>query len=129
VVILVTFAIAPAISAPRPAAIPVRSLSAAGSDYYQRHPEWAVSAQSAVVPVTSAAEASDYFTRHPELHTPAQTSDLSDYFLRHSELTSANRDVPARLPSSSVGTRQPAPSYLRRCGSLLVKIDIHACLM
>lgn len=91
----------------------VTSLSVAGSDYYQRHlelraravglnsdfalrhPEWAVSAQSAVVPVTGAAEASDYFQRHPELSMPAASMlDTADYFTRHPDLrTPAESDL------------------------------------
>ena len=52
-------------------------------DFALRHPEWTISVQSAVVPVTGSLEASDYFQRHPELRLPADSIDLSDYFQRH----------------------------------------------
>jgi hypothetical protein len=103
-IILLTFAVVPAISAPGPVAIPAASLSAARSDYYERHPElrvpgaagvdlagdfylrhpeWTSNVQITGIPVTGASEASDYFQRHPELRAPIETVDLSDYFLRH----------------------------------------------
>lgn len=103
-VVLLTFAVVPAISAPEPALVPVTGISEAGSDYYQRHPElrilagigvdvtgdfflrhpqWMGSIQNAAIPVTAPSEALDYFQRHPELSAPAESTDLSDYFLRH----------------------------------------------
>jgi hypothetical protein len=109
VVVFLTFAVIPAISAPEPAAVPMTDLSAAGSDYYERHPElrvsgaavvdlggdfylrhpeWINTVQNTGIPVTVALEASDYFQRHPELGAPVQSIDLSDYFLRHAELRS-----------------------------------------
>ena len=104
VVGLITFAVIPTISAPKPADIPATNISAVRSDYYERHPElrvpgaavtdlagefylrhpeWISSFQNAGIPVTGALEASDYFQRHPELRTPIEKDDLSDYFLRH----------------------------------------------
>ena len=103
-VVLMIFVSVPAISAPKPAAVPATSLLSAVSDYYERHPELRMSGnavvdlggdfylrhperistvQNAGIPVTGASEASDYFLRHPELRAPIETDDLSDYFLRH----------------------------------------------
>ena len=104
-VVLLTFAVVPAISAPEPALVPVTAgISEAGSDYYQRHPElsvaagigidvagdiflrhpeWTSSVQNAAIPVVGQAEASDYLQRHPELSAPAESDNFSDYFLRH----------------------------------------------
>ena len=88
VVVLLTFAIAPALSAPRPATPPPTDIWAAGSDYYERHPElkvpgvdlagdfylrhpnWSSIVQIAGILLTGALEASDYFERHPELGYP-----------------------------------------------------------
>jgi len=57
------------------------------NDFYQRHPEWTSSLQSAIVPVTGDLELSDYHQRHPELSAAAGiTVDMSDYFLRHPAL-------------------------------------------
>ena len=105
VVILSTFAVVPAISAPNSADVVVAGASESRSDYYERHlelrapaaglngdfalrhPEWTISVRSAAVPVTGAFEASDYFQRHPELSVSAGlTVDMSDYFTRHPEL-------------------------------------------
>ena len=107
VVVLLTFAVIPDISAPKPAAVPMTGLSAAGSDYderhpelkvseaavvdlgddfYLRHPEWLNTVQNTGISVTGVLEGSDYFQRHPELGAPVQSIDLSDYFLRHAEL-------------------------------------------
>ena len=107
--VLLTFAIAPAISAPKPVTVPVNGLAEqAGSDYYQRHPElnlpgaavvdlqgdfilrhpeWTGSVASVAIPVTGSSAALDYFQRHPELSLPAViTTDTADYFIRHPEL-------------------------------------------
>jgi hypothetical protein len=106
-VVLLTFAVVPVISAPKPAPMPVIGVSAVGSDYYERHlelrvpglidmsgdffrrhPEWAANVQSAAIPVTGLSEASDYFQRHSELIAPAGIAvDATDYFLRHPELS------------------------------------------
>ena len=59
-VILLTFAVVPAISTPEPVLVPVTGMSEAGSDYYERHPE--LSAAAAIVgDVTD-----DLYQRHPE---------------------------------------------------------------
>jgi hypothetical protein len=59
----------------------------AGSDFYQRHPEWTWVTRDA---------ASDYFQRHPELRMPGIGIDLTDYINRHPELsTSANEPLAA----------------------------------
>jgi hypothetical protein len=73
VVILLTFAIAPAISDPKPVLVPVGGISEPASDYYQRHPEWASNVQNVAIPVTANSEASDYFQRHPELSAPIES--------------------------------------------------------
>jgi hypothetical protein len=108
IVVLLTFAIAPAISAPNPVLVPVTGSSETMSDYFQRHPElnqlavvsadragdfslrhpeWTLSVQNAAIPMGGTFEASDYFQRHPELSLPAASSaDLSDYSARHPEL-------------------------------------------
>ena len=109
IVALLTFTIAPAISAPKPVTVPVSGLAEqARSDYYQRHPElnlpgaagvdlqgdfflrhpeWASSVASVAIPVTGSSVALDYFQRHPELSMPAVfTADTADYFIRHPEL-------------------------------------------
>src|SRR5215207_6654672 len=58
----------------------------AANDFYQRHPEWRINAQNAVVPVTGISELSDYYQRHPELGRSAGiTVDITDYFIRHPE--------------------------------------------
>jgi len=109
-IVLLTFAIAPAITTSGPVVIPVTSNSETASDYFQRHPElkvpaavagdrtsdfslrhpeWILSVSNTVVPVTGIFEASDYFQRHPELSLPvpsASAADLSDYFVRYPEL-------------------------------------------
>jgi hypothetical protein len=59
-VVLLTFAVAPAISAPEPVIVPVTDLSETSSDYYQRHPELRASA-AIVGDVTD-----DLYQRHPE---------------------------------------------------------------
>jgi hypothetical protein len=84
---LLTFAIVPAISTPQPASAPVARLSAAGSDYYLRHPELRISAALA------SYIASDFYLRHPEWASNVQNVaipvtgdfDVSDYFQRHRE--------------------------------------------
>jgi len=104
-VVLLTFAIVPALSTPKPILVPVTGSSEAESDYYQRHPElsgsavdttadfylrhaeWVSNVQSVVVPVTGSTEASDYFLRHSELSAPAAIIiDMTDYLVRHPEL-------------------------------------------
>ena len=88
IIVLLTFVIAPAISASRPASAPAMIVSESGSDYYQRHPELRVSA----APVSSLR--SDFFQRHPDWISSVQiaavpvtgVSGASDYFQRHSEL-------------------------------------------
>jgi hypothetical protein len=62
----------------------------AGSDFYQRHPDWtwAVNDQNVVIPVTGDSAFPDYYQRHPELSVPAVLGlTASDYFQRHPELT------------------------------------------
>jgi hypothetical protein len=117
IIALLTIAIVPAISAPQPAFAPAPRLSEAGSDFYQRHPDWTwtVSTINAVgnsalsdyfqrhpeltVPSILGLRASDYFQRHPELTAPADASvDMTDYFFRHSELSAAG--VTTSLPES-----------------------------
>ena len=56
IAVLLTFAVAPAISVPEPVMVPVAGVADSTSDYYQRH---------------------------PELGQPAETIDVSDYFQRH----------------------------------------------
>lgn len=107
-VVLLTFAVMPAISAPESALVPVTGVSAAGSDYYGRHPElrgsgaividttgdfflrhaeWAANGQNVANPLRGISEVSDYFQRHPELSTAAGIAvDTADYFLRHPQL-------------------------------------------
>jgi hypothetical protein len=82
-IVLVTLAVAPTISAPKSVAISVTSSSEVASDYFQRHPEWTFSGQTVAIPMTSSFEGSDFFLRHPELRTANTTIDLSDYFQRH----------------------------------------------
>lgn len=106
-IVLTSFAVAPAISASKPAGVPVASNSEASSDYflrhpelsisavpaavmnsdfYQRHPEWTSNGEN-MVPVTGNTDLSDYFLRHSELSAPTgSTIDTADYFLRHPEL-------------------------------------------
>jgi hypothetical protein len=95
---LLTFAIVQTVSAPRPTAVPAMDVSAAESDYYERHPElkapgaavvdlpddfslrhpdWINTVQNVGVPVTGALEASDYFQRHPELNVSAADLGVS----------------------------------------------------
>jgi len=104
-VVLLTFAIVPALSTAKPILVPVTGSSEATSDYYQRHPElsgsavdttadfylrhaeWVSNVQSVVVPVTGSTEASDYFLRHSGLSAPvAIIVDMTDYLVRHPEL-------------------------------------------
>ena len=107
-VVSLTFAVVPAISAPQPILAPVAGGVDTTSDYYQRHPElsmssssavdvagdfylrhpgWASDIQSVTIPVTGATEASDYFQRHAELVLPVKINvDTTDYFTRHPEL-------------------------------------------
>jgi hypothetical protein len=108
IVVLLTFAVAPTIAAPKPVLVPVTGISEAASDYFQRHPElkvpavvtanmagdfslrhpeWTIGVQKAAIPVAGMFEASDYFQRHTELSLPvASIVDLSDYSARHPEL-------------------------------------------
>lgn len=93
-VILLSFAVAPAISDPKPVLVPAGGISQPASDYYQRHPElrlpvavvvdrtgdfyqrhpeWASNVQNVAIPVTANSEASDYFQRHPELSAPIES--------------------------------------------------------
>ena len=61
----------------------------AGSDFYQRHPDWiwAIKDQNAPIPVTGESAFPDYFQRHPELSVlPILGIGASDYFQRHPEL-------------------------------------------
>lgn len=119
IIVLLTFVIAPAISASRPASAPVMIVSESGSDYYQRHPElrvstapvsslmsdffqrhpdWISSIQIAAVPVTGVSGVSDYFQRHPEWADTIQTAaipmtgsvDMTDFFARHPELRTSD---------------------------------------
>jgi hypothetical protein len=55
--------------------IPVTGESAY-PDYFQRHPELSVRAETAI-------DTTDYFFRHPELRGPARSVDLTDYYFRH----------------------------------------------
>src|SRR5215212_989687 len=90
VIVLLTIAIAPAISAPQPAFAPVPRLSEAGSDFHERHPDWtwAINNQDAIIPLTGDLAFPDYYQRHPELSVPAVLGlTASDYFQRHPELT------------------------------------------
>ena len=105
-VMLLTFAVAPSIAAPKPALIPVTGISES-PDYYQRHPElrllagvavdvngdfalrhpeWVRREQNVEIPVTGISESLDYFQRHLDQSLPtAITIDNSDYFARHPE--------------------------------------------
>lgn len=107
-VVLLTFAVIPGISAPESALVSMTSVSAIGSEYYERHPElrvsgaividttgdfflrhpeWTADVQNVAIPVTGISEVSDYFQRHPELSAAAEIAvDTADYFLRHPEL-------------------------------------------
>ena len=88
VIALLTLAIVPAISARQPAFAPAPRLSEAGSDFYQRHPDWTWAVRNGNSVESSAL--SDYFQRHPELTTPSILGlDASDYFMRHPELTAS----------------------------------------
>jgi hypothetical protein len=111
-IVLLTFAIAPAISAPQPVLIPVTVSSETTSDYFQRHPElkvsavvatdmtgdfslrhseWTLNVPNAAIPVTGMFETSDYFQRHPVLNLSVESAaDLTDYFVRHPELRTPN---------------------------------------
>jgi hypothetical protein len=71
-VVLLTFVVAPAVSAPKPVLIPVNGSSDTGSDYFQRHPELRASLQDAAIPVIDNSDTSDYFQRHPELSAPIE---------------------------------------------------------
>src|SRR5262245_2908711 len=58
----------------------------AGTDFYQRHPDWTWTVRNANAVGSSAP--SDYFQRHPELTVPSILGlGASDYFMRHPELT------------------------------------------
>ena len=64
--------------------------SLAGSDFYQRHPDWtwAMKDQNAVIPTTGDSAFPDYAQRHPELSvSPILGLGASDYFQRHPKLT------------------------------------------
>lgn len=85
-VTLLTFALVPAISASRPAVIPVTGISESRSDYYQRHLELLVAAGAASLN-------GDFYLRHPELSISIETGivvDTADYILRHPELNAAS---------------------------------------
>lgn len=95
------------ILAPAPVLIPVTSMSTAGSDYYERHPELRLGAAAPVdatgdfylrhpgwisakgdpqviIPVTGSAVYADYFERHPELNRSSMAGlGGSDFFMRH----------------------------------------------
>jgi cytochrome c oxidase assembly protein Cox11 len=87
-VMLLTFAVVQALPTFRADTTSAMDITAAGSDYYERHPElkvsravaiafvddfylrhpnWINPVQSVGVPVTGTVEALDYFQRHPEL--------------------------------------------------------------
>ena len=106
IVVLLSFAVVPAISAPRSVSVPVAVNSEASSDYYLRHPELGISVAPAseinadfflrhreligsvevvAIPVTGSAEASDYFQRHQDLNVAAASAiDMNgDFYLRH----------------------------------------------
>lgn len=85
IVVLLSFAVGPAISAPQTLSNPATSLSEAGSDYYQRHPELRVSAPILVDPT------GDFYLRHPEwkIAPVILNSEASAYFQRHPELSAA----------------------------------------
>ena len=70
VVVLLTFAVAPAISAPKPVLVPVSGISEAGSDYYLRHPELRISAALATY------IAGDFYLRHPEWASNVQNAAI-----------------------------------------------------
>lgn len=70
IVALLTFAVAPAISAPQPVAAPMARLSEAGSDYYLRHPELRISAALATY------IAGDFYLRHPEWASNVQNATI-----------------------------------------------------
>jgi hypothetical protein len=112
IIALFTLAIVPTISEPQPAFAPAPHLSEAGSDFYQRHPDWTwtVSTINAVgnsalsdyfqrhpeltVPSILGLGASDYFQRHPELTAPAEASvDMTDYYFRQAALQSSTQAV------------------------------------
>ncbi len=93
VIALLTLAIVPAISAPQPAFAPAPRLSEAGSDFYQRHPDWTWTVST--INAVGNSTLSDYFQRHPELTAPADASvDMTDYFFRHTELSAAAVTMP-----------------------------------
>src|SRR5215213_3846431 len=69
---------------------PHLDVSQAGTDFYQRHPDWtwAINNQDAIIPLTGDLAFPDYSQRHPELSVPAVLGlTASDYFQRHPELT------------------------------------------
>ena len=70
IVVLLTFAVAPAILAPQPVAAPMARLSEAGSDYYLRHPELRISAALATY------IAGDFYVRHPEWASNVQNAAI-----------------------------------------------------
>jgi hypothetical protein len=77
---------------------PITSLPAdlAGSDFYQRHPNWTwvVNDQNAAIPVTSDSAFPDYHQRHPELSVSSIIGlGSSDYFQRHPELIAPSEGV------------------------------------
>ena len=77
IVIILTLAVVPAISAPERVIVPAGSnASEANSDYFQRHPQ-------SSLPAVTSVETADYFLRHPESRPAGLQTDLSDYFLRH----------------------------------------------
>jgi hypothetical protein len=125
-VVLLTFVVAPAISAPRPVAAPMARLSEAGSDYYLRHPElrisaalvtyiagdfylrhpeWASNVQNAAIPVTGNSDTSDYFQRHQELNAPAEIDGTGLY-----------QNYPGAWVSRAAGVATPLAESLERPG-------------
>ncbi len=109
VIVLLTFAVVPAMSAARPAAMPVTGNSDMTSDYFQRHPELQSSAshiklvdlsqpaRPMIIPLSRISNLPDYFQRHPELRTSVGagiTVDMAgDFYLRHTDWT-ANVGIP-----------------------------------
>ena len=115
VIVVLTFAVAPALSVSKPAVVPVTGLSDSTSDYFLRHPEWtwASSNQAAVIPVTGSTDLSDYFLRHPELIPSTgmiidTAIDTSDYFLRHPELSAP---AAVTIDTDDYFLRHPEPQH------------------
>ena len=126
IIALSTLPIIPTISEPQPAFAPAPRLSEAGSDFYQRHPDWTWTVRNANA-VGSLAP-SDYFQRHPELTVPSVIGlGAPDYFQRHPELTIPS--IPG-LDASDYFQRHPelttsilglgAPDYFQRHPELTI---------